>query len=384
MQQKPADNDVPGPSAKTMTPMPLSHFIAAYGELLRADQSVLEVASPLSAKRQSALAGVLADLAATMDNNIPAWVDRQGDAGSSSLESPSVQFGALSLAEGLDISSITGIFQAVRSQAVERWLKQSEPGADSLAQVMRFNEVLDTALSQALARFSNGGERIKNLQLSILGHDLRTPLGALAITSQYLGRPDIPEKKRVDAIARIDRCVGAMNAMVKDVLDYSRSRLGKPIIMQLQTTDLAKLCEYVTDDVRAGYPDVDLRCEPPPSLSIVCDPSRIHHALSNLIVNAIEHGDRRSPILVSTTRNRERATIRVKHFGRVIPQHRMEQVFEPFAQPDAPEGHQDETGYASMGLRLFVARAIVRSHGGDITAQSGPGEETVFSLALPT
>jgi signal transduction histidine kinase len=359
-----------------MTPMPLSQFIARHGEQILADQYVLDAAGPLSARRRGALAAMLDALAGATEERM--------HHPNASVLAAAMQTGAVALAEGMEIAGIVNMFQALRSRSVALWMEQDASRPDTLAQVMRFHEALDAALSAALERFASGTERTRNLHLSILGHDLRTPLGALAITSQYLARPDVPEKKRHDAIARIERCVSAMNAMVKDVLDYSRTRVGKPIIMQLQNTDLARLCEFVVEDVRTAYPDVDLRCEPPPHLALVCDPSRIHHALSNLIVNAIEHGDRRSPILVSATAGKERATIRVKHFGRVIPQDRLDQVFQPFAQPDAPDGHQDETGYASMGLRLHVARVIMRSHGGDVTAQSGPGEETTFSLSLPT
>ncbi|NEX61014.1 sensor histidine kinase [Noviherbaspirillum galbum] len=354
--------------------MRLSQFLVECGDRVLSDPEVLNMTGPLSGRRRAALLETIGDVSASMEGRSP---ENAGAA---------TEFGALSLSEGSDIARVTRAFQALRQRSIALWqlVQQAHPlPQDALDQVCRFNAALDHAMCESLNRFANGAERVKNLHLSILGHDLRTPLGALAITNQYLARPDIPEHKRVEAIARLERCVGAMNAMVKDVLDYSRTRLGKPIIMQLQSADLALLCQHVAEDVRAAYPDIDLRCDPMPDLVLVCDPSRVHHALSNLIVNAIEHGNRRLPIHLGATLTEERAVVQIRHTGRAIPPHSLERLFDPFVQPDAPEDKHDEGGYASMGLRLNVARAIVRSHGGDVTASSEAGGETVFSLALP-
>jgi signal transduction histidine kinase len=98
-----------------------------------------------------------------------------------------------------------------------------------LTEMTRFNEAVDQALAESVARYSDEVARSRDTFLAILGHDLRSPLSAVSMSAHYLTIPGRVQSEGQPALARIKQSVLTMSLMIKDLLEYTRTRLGQGI-----------------------------------------------------------------------------------------------------------------------------------------------------------
>lgn len=296
-------------------------------------------------------------------------------------ESAAAVHGALRYNAGFEPAQLTAEFRALRNNVLRLWMTSgTTPTNDTLAEVLRFNDAIDQALTEAVGRYTQEAERARNMFINVLSHDLRTPLGAIAITSQYLAMPNIPENKRLEATMRIDRCISTMNALIKDVLEYTRSRLGKSTTLACKPCDLTEVCHTVCDDIRTVHIDTELRCEVTGKLEGDFDPSRIHQALWNLLNSAVQQSDRQTPVVLTASASGQHIRIRVRAKGRPLPAQTLQSMFDPMAQfVDIHAQHDDVK--PSLQLGLFVARQIIRAHQGEVSVDTD-SNATAFEVTL--
>jgi signal transduction histidine kinase len=128
-----------------------------------------------------------------------------------------------------------------------------------VADLTRFHEAIDQALAESLVRFEADVERAKETFLAILGHDLRTPLGAIQTSAAFLLEADVaPDDQRTLAV-RIRASAERSLHMVGELLDFTRSRLGGGIPVVRAEGDLLALVRDVVAEVSAAHP-VDVSC----------------------------------------------------------------------------------------------------------------------------
>jgi signal transduction histidine kinase len=106
------------------------------------------------------------------------------------------------------------------------------------------------------------------------------------------------------------------------------------------------------------------------------DANRITQAVSNLVSNALKHGDKTAPIVVDVVGGDAELTVEVKNAG-VIPPELLPRIFDPYRSGTRTDRH------GGLGLGLFIVEAIARGHGGRVEVQSGPATGTSFRLVLP-
>jgi len=213
----------------------------------------------------------------------------------------------------------------------------------------------------------------KDTNIGILAHDLRNPLAAIVTGAHMLALlPDSSDKTRRIA-ERVRRSADRMTAMIRDILDYTRGRLGGGIPLKRQPTDLGALSQQVIDEIRAGHPAARIEVEMAGKLTGQWDPARIEQALSNLIANAVQHGgpDVR---FVAAEEEPDSVVVTVRNGGRPIPEVLLPTLFDAFKK-----GDDNPTG---LGLGLFITREIVQAHQGSIAVTSS-AEGTVFTFRLP-
>jgi signal transduction histidine kinase len=167
-----------------------------------------------------------------------------------------------------------------------------------------------------------------------------------------------------------------MERMIADLLDVTRARLGGSMPLKRRTVDLQQVCDEAMIEIRVSQPDAVVRLEAAGDLRGEWDPDRLAQVVSNLAGNAIQHGGG-TPVKLIAQADGNYATLAVQNGGSPIPPDVLPFVFEPLAR-----GRGDSAGH-SIGLGLFIARAIVSAHGGDIRVSSSADAGTTFTVALP-
>lgn len=297
-------------------------------------------------------------------------------------ETAAAAYGAMRHHAGFHLDQLSAEFLALRASVMRLWMEsRPELDATSFEQSLHFNDAIDRALSDALARYAREVERSRDMFLAILGHDLRTPLGAIIMTSQYLATPGIPKQKQDDAVLRLGRSAAAMSAMIKDLLDFTRSRLGCGVPVSPADADVGAICQAALEEARMVYPRHEMLAEASGDLRATVDGERLRQVVASLLGNAARYGGREAPITVAAQGERDRIVIKVSNRGPAIPPDVLRVIFNPLVHV-GDDGDQSMPP-ANLGLGLFIAREIVAAHGGEITAVSSDADGTVFCIVLP-
>ena len=162
------------------------------------------------------------------------------------------------------------------------------------------------------------------------------------------------------------------------LLDLTRSRLAGGITVERLPIRLGPVIAEVLDELRRSYPSRDIRFEQRGDDAALADQDRFAQVVSNLVGNAVEHGDAAQPVLVTLTAEDEWSVLAVHNTGAAIPPDMLPIIFDPFARTtvrgDLAKG---------LGLGLFISQQIVLAHGGAIEVTSTTAEGTMFRVKLP-
>ncbi|MCF4994409.1 sensor histidine kinase [Pseudomonas syringae] len=213
--------------------------------------------------------------------------------------------------------------------------------------------------------------------IAVLGHDLRNPLFAISAGAEMLLRKN-PEPPIAARLTQILGSARRATRLVDDVLDFARGRQGKGIPLRLQTcTDVRSVLEQVVGEIQSVHPGViiDTRLDDLPELH--CDRERLGQLLSNLLANAVAHGEPGGTVEVRATIDHEQFVLTVKNEGQIADS-ALPFLFQPYSRPA-----QGETPRAGLGLGLYIASQIAKSHGGTLEATSDAQNGTVFIFHLP-
>ena len=293
--------------------------------------------------------------------------------------------GALRHLAGFDLRQLAAEFRALRASVLRLWLKQGTNG-DSTAfyQMTRFNEAIDQALSESIANYSDEVARSRDTFLAILGHDLRSPLSAIANSGLYLSAPGLlPAGGPLNAARTVNRSAARMSGMIKDLLEYTRARLGRAIPIEPEAGSMEEICRVAYHEIRAVHPERSFTLETSGDLSGRFDSERFQQVLLNLLENAVRHGERNQPITLSAHGDPQQVTVRVQNRGRPIPPDQLQVIFNPLVQIPSALVDESSDPSTSLGLGLYIAKEIVNLHGGTIVAESSREDGTTFSAHLP-
>jgi signal transduction histidine kinase len=273
---------------------------------------------------------------------------------------------------GFTFRSVLAEFRALRATVLRLY---QESGTPDLHEVRRFNEAVDEALTESMDRFAVQTDLFRDQFIGVLSHDLRTPLAAITFGAALLVAPEDNPQRRGRIATRILTSAQRIERMIGDLLDVTRARLGGGTVpLTRRETDLNVVCEEVLREIRTAHPEAPLRSRCRGNLRGDWDPDRLAQVVSNLVSNAIQHGDG-SPITVTAAQNGDAVTLEVQNGGAPIPADVLPWIFEPLRR-----GHRQAPH--SIGFGLFIARAVVLAHGGDIQVHSCDAG-TTFTVTLP-
>lgn len=203
--------------------------------------------------------------------------------------------------------------------------------------------------------------------IAVLGHDLRNPLASIAAGARMLTKGDQKEAAS-EVLGLMQKSVARMSALIDNVLDLARGRLGSGIALKRSPQSLEPVLNQVIAELRAGSPGRKIETTFDLTRAVDCDGGRIAQLFSNLLGNAVTHGAAERPIRVRATTQDGKLELSVANAGEPIPSEAMERLFQPFYRL-AEQGSQQ-----GLGLGLYIASEIARAHGGRIDVTSSPAE----------
>jgi len=248
------------------------------------------------------------------------------------------------------------------------------------AQLIGVQLDMQEAQEKAEIALSNEAEtgRLREQFIAVLGHDLRSPLTAIGMSAELLEGKLTIERDRGLATS-IKQSATRMGALIEDVLDFSRARMGGGIpVKRVLTDQLTYAFTSVINEVALSHPNVSIKhhiATPPQSF---CDAGRMGQLLSNLLVNAVSHGSKESPVEVSAIVENGNVVLAVTNQGVTIPPAQMALLFHPFTRSEA--GGRGE----GLGLGLYIAAQIVAGHNGTLSVSSTPEAGTCFTARFPS
>jgi PAS domain S-box-containing protein len=236
------------------------------------------------------------------------------------------------------------------TEGVEAALTRSEEAEHELRAVAEFREMF----------------------IGIVGHDLRNPLGTIALLAEVLLQRGHLDSHDREGIARILSSCQRMRRMIIQLFDFTRARLGGGFPLDPRPGDLREICRSVVEEF-----GVDVALEGEGDLTGSWDSDRLAEALSNIVGNGVDHALPGTPVVVRARAEGADAVVEVTNQGSEIAPDVRPLIFEPFRR-----GPDEKAKVGHLGLGLYIAKQIAVASGGTLDVRSGAGT-TTFVMRLP-
>jgi signal transduction histidine kinase len=288
---------------------------------------------------------------------------------------------------GFRVDQLLAEYRAMRASVIRLWEQHGSAQRDDVdrADLTRFNEAIDEAVTESVGRFTEQVEKYRDQFLAVLGHDLRNPLGAIKMTATFLSRSEDLSERHAKSALRIVNAAERANRIVSDLLDLTRTRLGQGISLERRPTNFGQVCRQVVDELEALHPDRELRLTCEGDLRGEWDEGRLAQIVSNLVGNALQHGDATKPVTVRVRpeagRQDGQVVLTVHNWGPTIPEASLKTIFDPMVRSSTAGDYFGQP--SSLGLGLFIVRELVSAHGGTVAVRSSDAEGTTFTVQMP-
>jgi signal transduction histidine kinase len=354
--------------------MRLSEAIAFHKAEIVADW--LTEARTLAAEQRLSESAILNGIPHLLERLIE-WTERERPVDARAYDEEAEHHAVHRLRLGYALPQIVGEYQALRTIITRRI--SPELDGDPVAQVERVNRAIDVAIADAVGRFTAERRRSDQEQsaesreriIGVLAHDLRSPLSTISMAAERLQRSPALDPSLRASVERMMRGARSMEAMIRDLADFSRGRFAGGIPITPARVALGAVVRGVADDLQAAHPGRTIHRELSGDLTGTWDGERLRQALTNLVTNALVHGT--GDVTVEAIGRDDALTLRVHNPGDPISPEAQARLFEPFHKS------QRSTG---LGLGLYIVREIVHAHGGTVDVTSDQAG-TTFTVTIP-
>lgn len=246
--------------------------------------------------------------------------------------------------------------------------------AELISQQLNSQQVLEE--TQVALLDARATSELREQFIAVLGHDLRNPLGTI-ITGAELMMLSMGDEKRLTILAKLIQGSGKrMAALVDDVVDLTRGKMGGGISVNLiHESRLSESLEQVVSELRSTYPEREILLDVAETGTVLCDPGRLAQMCSNLLKNALVYGDQARPVSVTARIADGALELAVSNHGPAMSGDTIDHLFKPYWRAATKSPHE------GLGLGLFIVGEIARSHGGAMTVTSS-GDLTTFLFKL--
>ena len=253
-------------------------------------------------------------------------------------------------------------------------------------------ELLTAFAAAAAVAISNARHRQREQQaiqarddfLAAASHDLKNPLTAIRGSVQMLERTlaragTVPPERLTTSIRIISSATGRMTALVDELLDVARLRMGEPLLLERRPTELVALARQQAAVQQSATEHHQIVVDAAvPTLVGLWDSRRLERVLDNLLSNAVKYSPAGGEITLRVERDGDLAALSVRDQGIGIPAADLPHVLERFRRAANVLGRIEGTG-----IGLAAAAQIVHQHGGTLDLQSREGEGTLVTVRLP-
>jgi len=241
-----------------------------------------------------------------------------------------------------------------------------------------------TARAAEIAReAAERANREKTELIAIVSHELRTPLAAIGGYTELLAldlRGELNPAQRAD-ISRIQEAQAHILRLVDDLVGYSKLETGR---LRFEIGDVI-VRDAISAVVLLIRPQADAKgitlevASTDTGIAVArADDERLRQIVLNLLSNAVKFTPLGGHVSIIASEDETNVAIRIRDNGIGIPPEKLEVIFEPYVQLNAPRSSS-----SGWGLGLAISRELARAMGGDLTASSSPGDGTAFTLTLP-
>ncbi len=294
------------------------------------------------------------------------------------------EHGAGRAESGFTVEQMVAEFRALRASVIRLWTKDiGGLGPDNIEDLTRFNEAIDQSLAESVTRYTQDLDQSKEMFLAILGHDLRSPLGAVLMSSEFMLETGELTEPHLTLTQRIVSSSKRMQHMIGDLLDFTRSRLGGGIPISRQDMSMEKAVHDAVAELCAANPTRVIRIDARGGQRGEWDCARITQALTNVLGNALEHGTEGSEVTVKVDGDDDESVISVHNKGAAITPEQLNGIFGSMKSRRQPGSAAVSGRYGNLGLGLYIAERIVHAHKGRIEVESSEDSGTTFTIRLP-
>lgn len=248
------------------------------------------------------------------------------------------------------------------------------------AQLISLQLEAETQLADARQSLRDEQENaeLREQFIAVLGHDLRTPVSSI-LNGVALARQRVSDPAALPLFDVMDRSARRISTLIDDVVDFTKGRMGGGISLDLRHhRNVENGFNQVIAELQGLYTDREINVRLQPDITLFCDAGRMGQLLSNLLKNALVHGDSNHPVEISAISTNGIFQLAVSNAGPRIPSEIASQFFKPFWR--GPSNFQHE----GLGLGLFIVSEIARSHNGTVNVITSDTETTfVYQMKGP-
>ncbi len=247
---------------------------------------------------------------------------------------------------------------------------------DRFYKTKREKELRDS-LQNKVENLENERE-LREAFVSLLTHDLRTPLSVILGSAQFILRKPDDLKSNQKFAEKIVKHVNRVGQMITNLLDANRIHSGEKLPLKLESVNMCSLIEDTVAELGTIHGDrFVIQC--PDSAELFCDPNGIRRIIENLCNNAIKYGSPNTPVTLKVKQEVENLQISVHNFGDAISTEDQKSLFDQFRRTQSALGGT----HKGWGIGLTLVRGVAEAHGGSVAVESNKNSGTVFTVTLP-
>ncbi len=275
-------------------------------------------------------------------------------------------------ADGSHLWTRMTLFNATERRRYERELVAARATADVARAEL---ETLHRA-AQAHLLDERATAALREEFIAVLGHDLRNPLASIDSGMDLLLRTPL-DARATAVVGLVRNSVGRMAGLIENVMDFARGRLGGGLTLERDAEQpLEPVLNQVVAELRASNPDRAIEAAFDMDAPVDCDRRRIGQLASNLLGNALTHGDPAGAVRLAAGTAEGWFELSVANGGEPIPPAMLPRIFEPFSRGQVRPSRQ------GLGLGLYICHAVATAHGGTLSVASDAAQ-TRFTFRMP-